>query len=201
MNGNFIEDFHEKKIEGHTHNPHESTPQPEYEDIKREVQNKEGCQLVGNIGVLRVPGNFHISSHAYGRTIARLINEGFYNYDISHKINHISFGDETDIQHIKNNFELGNLNPIDGIIKNKEDNKDNIYEYYLKVVPTNYVDVTGKSFNVNQFTSNSNEVPVNMMVPTIYFRYDIAPILVRFEQHKESFFEFYRESLIVLKNK
>lgn len=189
--GNLISIFKEPKEEGHSHDAHTQVPQPDYEELKKEIQNKEGCQLVGNISVLRVPGNFHISSHAYGRTIARLVAEGVFKYDISHKINHISFGDESDIQLIKANFHVGNLNPLDGVVKSRKNDKDKIYEYYLKVVPTSYIDMNGKSYDVNQFTTNSNEVPINMTIPTIYFRYDIAPILVRFEQFKESFFEFF----------
>lgn len=191
QNGNLISLYNEPKEIGHTHEAHSDVPQPNYEQLKREIQNKEGCQLFGNISVLRVPGNFHISSHAYGKTIARLINENIFKYDISHKVNHISFGDESDIQLIKAKFNVGNLNPLDGISRIKKGEADKIYEYYLKVVPTNYVDINNQSYDVNQFTSNSNEVPVNMMTPTIYFRYDIAPILVRFEQYKESFFEFF----------
>lgn len=189
--GNFISVYHEPQESAHAHENHAEVIQPKYEEVKKEISNKEGCQLVGNINVLRVPGNFHISSHAYGKTIAMLIGEGNFKYDISHKINHISFGDESDIQDIKSKFNVGNLSPLDGFTRNKKEKEDFIYEYYLKVVPTNYIDIFGKSYDVNQFTSNSNEVPVNMMIPTIYFRYDIAPILVRFEQYKESFFEFF----------
>ena len=166
-------------------------PQPNLTDLKTEISNKEGCQLVGNINVMRVPGNFHISSHAYGRSIAKLISETDFKYDISHKINHISFGDESDIQIIKKNFDVGNVSPLDGLVKEKDPKSDKMYEYYLKVVPTNYNDINGKSYDVNQFTSNSNEVAINMMIPTIYFRFDIAPILVRFEQYKENSFEFF----------
>lgn len=189
--GNQIAIYNEPKEDGHSHDAHAQVPQPDYEQLKKEIENNEGCQLLGNISVLRVPGNFHVSSHAYGRTIARLVSEGVFKYDISHKINHISFGDESDIQIIKANFNVGNLNPLDGVVKSRKNDKDKIYEYYLKVVPTSYIDISGKSFDVNQFTSNSNEVPINMTIPTIYFRYDIAPILVRFEQYKESFFEFF----------
>jgi len=190
-NGKFIALYNEPKEDGHSHDAHSEVPQPNYEQLKEEVNNQEGCQLLGNINVLRVPGNFHISSHAYGRTIGRLISDIDFKYDISHKINHISFGEESEIQHIKENFKVGNISPLDGVVKDKKGEVDKIYEYYLKVVPTSYIDINKKTFDVNQFTSNSNEVPINMTIPTIYFRYDLAPILVKFEQFKESFFEFF----------
>jgi hypothetical protein len=169
---------------------HDHSHQPDYEEVKKAVQNGEGCQIVGNIEVLRVPGNFHISSHAFGNVVAQLAGEGLYEFDVSHTVNHISFGDESDIKHITNNFSVGILNPMDGVSKNKkEDNK--IYEYYLKVVPTSYTDVAGTTYNAHQFTANSNEVESNMTIPTIFFRYDISPILVKIVQYKQNFFHFF----------
>jgi hypothetical protein len=185
--GELIENKLAHKTKGeHTHDDEDM---PNYEDVKTAVREQEGCQLIGNIEVLRVPGNFHVSSHAFGNIIGRLAAEGFYKFDISHTVNHISFGDESDLKHIKNNFNVGILNPIDGVSKTHSDNK--IYEYYLKVVPTSYTDVSGKTYNAHQFTSNSNEVTANMMVPTIFFRYDISPILVKVVQYKQNVFHFF----------
>jgi hypothetical protein len=186
-NGNVIGALAEHKVIAHRPGQED---QPDYEEVKRAVQNEEGCQLVGNIEVLRVPGNFHISSHAFGSTLTRLVTEGVYKFDISHTINHISFGDESDIKHIRSNFNVGILNPIDGVSKLKA-TEQKIYEYYLKVVPTSYTDVSGKTFNAHQFTANNNEVSSEMMIPTIFFRYDISPILIRIRQYKQGFFHFF----------
>ena len=98
--GNFIALYVEPKHPDGEHRHVTDVPQPELKDLKREIKDQEGCQLVGNINVMRVPGNFHISSHAYGRTITKLITNSEFKYDISHKINHISFGDEDDIQYL-----------------------------------------------------------------------------------------------------
>lgn len=190
-NGNFIALYEEPKHPDEEKRHPTDVPQPDLKELKRDIKNEEGCQLVGNINVMRVPGNFHISSHAYGRTITKLLSGSDFKYDISHRINHISFGDESDIQYIKSTFDVGNVSPLDGVVKQKDPKSDKMYEYYLKVVPTNYNEINGKSYDVNQFTSNSNEVNINMMIPTIYFRFDIAPILVRYEQYRESSFEFF----------
>lgn len=62
----------------------------------------QGCQLIGEILINKVPGNFHISAHAYGSILGRLFTEtGVNNLDLTHKINHLSFGDEGDISAIK----------------------------------------------------------------------------------------------------
>jgi len=40
---------------------------------------------------------------------------------LSHKINHISFGEDADMKDIKKKFQKGVLNPIDGTIKVKNE--------------------------------------------------------------------------------
>lgn len=169
---------------------HSNVEMPDYDQVKNAILGQEGCRLEGTIQVLRVPGNFHISTHAYGRIIARLISDGISVNDLSHKINHISFGDEYDIMNIKSKFDVGILNPIDEVEKIDHTNQK-IYEYYLKVVPTTYIDVNGEALSVHQFTSNSNENVSNMMISTIFFRYDISPILIRITQYKQPFFHFF----------
>lgn len=172
---------------GHNHN---DVHMPNYEEVKKAILNEEGCKLEGTIQVLRVPGNFHISTHAYGNIVTKLMSEGIFSTDLSHKINHISFGDETDLKNIKSKFDVGILNPIDGVEKIDHVNQK-IYEYYLKVVPTTYMDINGHALHAHQFTSNSNENINKMMISTIFFRYDISPILIRITQYKEELFHFF----------
>jgi hypothetical protein len=171
------------------HNSNHPRP-PKYEDVKKAVLDKEGCKLEGTIQVLRVPGNFHISTHAYGSIVAKLLSEGIFKLDLSHKINHISFGDETDLRNIKSKFDVGILNPLDGVEKIDHTNQK-LYEYYLKVVPTTFVDIEENTLSAHQFTSNSNENINNNMISTIFFRYDISPILIKITQYRELFFHFF----------
>lgn len=104
---------------------------PEINLVKGEIDNVEGCQVFGHFFVNKVPGNFHISAHAYGSVIQRLASEGYFRFDLSHTINHLSFGDEKEIQNIKKSFSEGVLSPLDGISKIEKIKK--VYEYYLKV--------------------------------------------------------------------
>ena len=147
--------------------------------------------MTGNFEVLRVPGNFHFTSSYYGDIIGRLLSENLFNYDVSHKINHISFGDESDIKHIMTNFNAGILNPLDNTSKTQPSGVSMAYEYYLKVVPTTYVDVSGNVYNVHQFTSNDNQLDTNIMMPNVFFRYDISPILVKIVQSRQPLFHFF----------
>ena len=55
--------------------------------------------------------------------------------------------------------------------KKKEDEHIGVsYNYYLSVVPTTYVDVSGNEYFVHQFTSNENEIETHHL-PAVYFRY------------------------------
>ena len=65
-------------------------------------------------------GNFHISSHAYGHILNSIFTTvGISTIDLSHQINHISFGEEKDLTQIRKKFNKGVLNPLDGSKKEK----------------------------------------------------------------------------------
>jgi hypothetical protein len=116
----------------HEHDHDTEMNQEEYEKIKQEVIAKEGCRVRGYIVVNKVPGNFHVSSHAFGPQIQKLASEGHFTFDVSHKVNHISFGDYKDLKYIKRTFvQHGEINPLDGSSRNEQSKF--IFEYYMKV--------------------------------------------------------------------
>ena len=67
------------------------------------MDKKEGCKLSGFVFINKVPGNFHISGHHYPDAVQKLYMKG-HSLDFSHKINHLSFGDISDVEIIENNF-------------------------------------------------------------------------------------------------
>jgi hypothetical protein len=172
--------------------------QPDIDKVRGGLKREEGCQIFGSISILKVPGNFHISSHAFAQTIGKLASEGAYNFDLTHTVNHISFGNEDDIRNIKKIFNTGILNPLDNTNKTMKSYKKVIYEYYLNVIPTTYIDLQGKEYNVHQFTANSNEVKAQMMIPAIFFRYDLNPILIKYTQTRERIFQFFIEICAII---
>jgi hypothetical protein len=156
-----------------------------------QFENKEGCRLQGNIKVNKVPGNFHVSSHAFHDKIYSVIGHDIGKLDFSHEIVHLSFGENQDIQKIQTIFHEGVLSPLDTVKKMKNENvKEAVsYEYYIKVVPTTYKTLKNEEFYVHQFTANSNEYR-SEGAPAVYFRYDLSPVTVKFSQVQESFFHF-----------
>lgn len=161
------------------------------EAAKRQFVDKEGCRLVGNIKVNKVPGNFHISSHAFHDKIHALVGSEIGKLDFSHEVMHLSFGENHDIQTIQTVFHEGVLSPLDGVRKMRPENvREAIsYEYYIKVVPTTYKTLQSQEYYVHQFTANSNEYRAEG-VPAVFFRYDLSPVTVKFSQVQESFFHF-----------
>lgn len=57
-----------------------------------QIENGEGCRVVGDFTIKAVPGNFHISMHNYGDLFQALASSGKWEPDLSHKIHNLSFG-------------------------------------------------------------------------------------------------------------
>ena len=78
------------------------------------MQIEEGCLVEGTVIINKVPGNFHLSTHAFGEVIQKLYMTG-HRLDFSHTINHLSFGNDTQMKQIQSkydekfNFDLDNL--------------------------------------------------------------------------------------------
>lgn len=80
------------------------------ERVKKAYKDNEGCKISGFMLVNKVPGNFHISSHAFGNYLPRIFADANINtLNLSHVINHLSFGDESDLTRIKKTFQQGIL--------------------------------------------------------------------------------------------
>lgn len=159
--------------------------------IRKMIHSGEGCRVTGFVKVNKVPGNVHLSTYSHSYLFGSLYQET-RNMNISHHINHVSFGTDTDISYVKKNFKgTGIVSPLDGVSQIVNETKTNsysdsaIYEYYTKVVPTTYIPLDSPPVNVYQFTANANKI-VNQQMPSLYIRYDFSPVTVRYQETKES---------------
>lgn len=176
----------------------EEEEMPDIELVQKEIKNNEGCQVFGHFYVNKVPGNFHMSSHAYGRIIQQLASMGMLRFDVSHTINSLSFGENAELSKIRKNIKSEFVNPLERVTKdNGKGTNNKVYEYYLKVscvyfkiVPSLFTDINNNSYFAYQYTTSSNEM-ISNMVPAIYFRYDLSPISVRFWDYHENFSHFF----------
>ncbi|CAD8177444.1 unnamed protein product [Paramecium pentaurelia] len=188
-NGQIISEEVHSNHEGHDHHGQQSI---DFVRIEQAFKEKEGCQIAGYIIVNKVPGNFHVSAHAFGGILHQVFQRSqIHTLDLSHTINHISFGEEDDLIKIKKQFQKGVLNPLDNTkkIAQPQGGTGMMFQYYISVVPTTYIDVQGNEYYVHQFTANSNEVQTDHL-PAVYFRYDLSPVTVKFLQYRESFLHF-----------
>lgn len=154
------------------------------DDVISSLDKQEGCRVYGKVKVLRVPGALYFSSFSFLSILYEIQSKGKLIPDVSHTINHISFGDESDNANIRNSFNVGLLNPLDGATKNTLSSKE-MDEYYLKVVPTTFYDIDGQIYETHQFISNSHIKPIGTQTPAVYIRFDISPIMVKYTKQKE----------------
>jgi len=163
--------------------------------IRKMIHSGEGCHVAGFVKVNKVPGNVHLSTYSHAYLFGSLYQDA-KNINISHQINHISFGIETDISYVKRHFrDTGIVSPLDGVMQVATEREGGtgidaaIFEYYTKVVPTTYLPLDRAPLHVYQFTANSNKI-VNQQMPSLYLRYDFSPVTVQYTETRETFSHF-----------
>lgn len=106
----------------------------------KRMKRGEGCNLAGSMTLNRVAGNFHIAMgegvERDGRHIHAFVPEDTPNFNASHIIHHLSFG-STD--------ETWAESYLDGASKivTKELGTTGLFQYFIKVVPTTYINPQG----------------------------------------------------------
>lgn len=138
-----------------------------------------GCRVSGKIVVNKVSGNVHV---ALGRSVIRDgkhvhefnlldVSDGF---NTSHEIHSIRFGDDVP----------GQMSVLDGTAKIVQHGAF-MFHYYIKLVPTCYVDRWGIKAYTNQYsmTDTSRNVQVRKGelsgLPGVFIVYDFSPFLMQ----------------------
>lgn len=163
------------------------------------LKNKEGCQIVGVVQIHKVPGNFHISGHKNGEAYQKLYYTN-YAIDMTHKINHLSFGDKDEADHLKG-WGLKLPNELNGIAVNQNQVVPfgNMHvEYILDVTEAEYeVDPTNFSRQlqgVERFSGfqyrGMRTILVTGGMGTIQFKYDISPVKIHYTVYKQGWNDF-----------
>ncbi|EEF32113.1 Endoplasmic reticulum-Golgi intermediate compartment protein, putative [Ricinus communis] len=135
----------------------------------------EGCNIYGSLEVNKVAGNFHFSPgkglHQSSFFIQDLLVFQGDSYNISHTINRLAFGD----------YFPGVVNPLDGVPWVHE-TPNGMHQYFLKVVPTIYTDIRGRTVRSNQYSVTEHfkksEFARLDSPPGVFFFYDFSPIKV-----------------------
>jgi hypothetical protein len=170
---------------------HDHIAQPDYELVKTQIKNKEGCKLKGEFFLDAVPGVFIISPKAFSPTIERLRREGLDYINVEHIINDLSFGEK--IHRFKLlGFGFEQYGLMNTLARKKRINEKfpMVYQYYLKIVPTKFSYYNGKTYNKYQYTVNSFSENSIDRSALLFFRYDLSPITVEYKHTKMSFLTF-----------
>lgn len=147
-----------------------------------------GCQIYGRLELNHQSGNFHIAPHKKLHTGGTPEQQGLFNlmdlisftfdqFNITHTINSLSFGD---------NFP-GIRSPLDGKT-NMVDDTHAMYQYYIKVVPTKYKKLDGQVIESNQYSVTEHKSHLapgsGRGLPGLYFNYEVSPIQALFEERR-----------------
>ncbi|CDS42830.1 endoplasmic reticulum Golgi intermediate [Echinococcus multilocularis] len=150
--------------------------------------NQEGCRLVGQLGVNKVAGSFHIApGKSYGQGhvhVHDLMAFSGKRFVLDHKIRRLSFGDTYP----------GQINPLDNT--NMSDSTESpMISYFLKLVPTIYSDFSEKPLVTNQYSVTWQVKSTSLTggsdgIPGVFFNYQISPLLVKLTKERRSFLHF-----------
>jgi len=151
--------------------------------VKIPENNGAGCRINATFNIARVPGNFHISTHAATTQPT--------NGDMKHVIHELTFGDN-----VKGFHKIPNQIAFRPLRRFNNTNRPShlSHDYLLKIVPTIYEDLYESRRFPYQFTFFYREFASNQRqpgaIPAIWFRYDIMPITVKYSERRQKFYTF-----------
>lgn len=153
-----------------------------------------GCQVSGHLLVNRVPGNFHVEARSKNHNLNAAMT------NLTHRVNHLSFGDEMNSKNYKTKRILKQVpdehkqfNPIDGTMYFTKDFHQ-AWHHYIKVVST-HLELDGgsgqNSLMTYQFIEQSQIVYYEQTdVPEARFSYDISPMSVVVKKEGRQWYDY-----------
>ncbi|KAL0581151.1 vacuolar protein sorting-associated protein 45 [Marasmius crinis-equi] len=192
---------------------------------KLREQANEGCNIAGRIRVNKVIGNIHLSPgrsfQTSGRNYYELVpylRDDGNRHDFSHTVHKFAFegDDEYDWykaeagREMKKRLGLGQ-NPLD----NATGRATYMFQYFLKVVSTQFRTLDGKIINTHQYSvtqferdlteGGQGDTPQGVHlqhgvagVPGAFFNFEISPILVVHSDTRQSFAHFITSTCAII---
>lgn len=150
----------------------------------KDLDDKKGCNLKGNIIVNKIDGNFHISSHAYGEAVMNLYAQRRM-LDFTHQINFLSFGEQENISKIGQIINGYNMHPLDkfGESSHPKDLGGHFHNtftvYHLDITPAKYIISEEESYEASEYTYSTQTINTHGM-PAIYVKYNLSPLVIAY---------------------
>ncbi|KAI0373709.1 Sec1-domain-containing protein [Pilatotrama ljubarskyi] len=187
---------------------------------KLKEQATEGCNISGRLRVNKVVGNIHLSpgrsfrtsSHNLYELVPYLRTDG-NRHDFTHTIHHLAFEGDDEYDNVKAKLgkdlkqRLGiDANPLDGTT-GRTIKQQYMFQYFLKVVSTQFQTLNGKTINTHQYSATHFErdldkgsqenTPTGLHVahgnggiPGAFFNYEISPLRIVHAETRQSFAHF-----------
>lgn len=157
------------------------------DEMANVVEKGEGCNIHGIVALSSGGGNLHlapgheVNAEAAGEiTIFDLMMRTFEQWNVSHTVHKIRFGEEFPSEMDgKNRYQLDNAerNIADGY---------GMYQYYFQVVPTQYRYLNGTTIQTNQYSVTEHLRHVTpgsgRGLPGVFFFYEVSPLHVIIEE-------------------
>ncbi|CAO3685578.1 unnamed protein product [Umbelopsis vinacea] len=173
---------------------------------KFETQSNEGCNINGKLLVNKVRGNFHIApgqsfqqSHMHVHDMAGYIAgapDG-HKFDFTHHIHKLQFGEEISDKKKRRGAKGTSVeltNPLDETSQTTND-FGMMYQYFLKIVSTEFRYLNGKRLYTNQYSVTEHERNIVTKhgqdgLPGVFFNLDISPMMVIYQETRPSLTSF-----------
>lgn len=151
--------------------------------FKSPMNNGDGCRMKTSFKINKVPGNFHVSTHA-SQTQPETS-------DMSHMVHALVFGDH--VEHLRN-IPDSSFGALNNVVSRSSDSSAS-HDYIMKVVPTIYEPLNQELLYPFQYTFAHREYSPyqhsGYKVPaTIWFRYELNPITVKYKESRQPLYHF-----------
>lgn len=153
------------------------------------INDGNGCLFSTQFHIAKVPGNFHLSTHAS--------QEQPLESDMAHEIVDLHFGDVIDKKTSSSLPKTINQSSFAALSGFKTDEKvatGSSFDYTLRIVPTVVDRLDGKRVTTYQYTFAHKDFLQyhhgRKMSSASWFRYEISPLTVKYTEKKQPFYKF-----------
>ncbi|BGP26716.1 hypothetical protein JCM10295v2_005673 [Rhodotorula toruloides] len=163
------------------------------------VENGPACRIYGSMEVKKVTGNLHITTLGHGYLSWEHTDHALMN--LSHVIHEFSFGPYFPriVQPLDNSVYVQafcggprRTLTIGPPCPQRDHLPFHIFQYFLSVVSTTYVDASRRRLHTHQYsvTEMGRETQHGRGVPGIFFKYDIEPMSLTVRERTTTFLQF-----------
>ncbi|KAL7409691.1 endoplasmic reticulum vesicle transporter-domain-containing protein [Mrakia frigida] len=154
-------------------------PNSLYRKTRKPIPDGPACRVYGSVEVKKVTANLHVTTLGHGYMSYEHTDHGLMN--LSHIIHEWSFGP----------YYPKIAQPLDMSME-ISDKSFSIFQYFLTVVPTTYIDASRRRLETNQYsvTDYVRHVEHGQGVPGIFFKFDLDSLALTIEERTTSFYHF-----------